>query len=299
MLVSTQLLIAVLVCTLCGCTSNQAKQVSNPPGIHSSVDPKSAAARAATIIVEDYYLALDRARSETDPKKKAAYVADFVDNGIALVSTHCSRWFEQIYSVQREIAFRDGNVSVLSQLGTTLLGVAKTSSSVVSTYGALNTAYAGMSENMQTQYLITPTSKNVEEHIRTLLGQGEADLRSSLSNTTTFAKAYSQLEAYGRICTYETAKKVVDGALQATKSQVDPNSGAITTIASFQSDDFTRRLRTYWKPDGNAINPENEARIKNWMQSNGIQPSITFFLKTDHFADARKRAAADLGLIEK
>lgn len=98
------------------------------------------------------------------------------------------------------------------------------------------------------------------------------------------------------------AKKIVDGALQATMSNVDPISGAVTTTsASFRADDFSRVLRSYWKPDGNTINPQNEAKLKKWMQSNGIpsENGITFFLEGDKFTQARRKAIADLGLSAK
>ena len=55
-------------------------------------------------------------------------------------------------------------------------------------------------------------------------------------------------------------------------------------------------LRRFWKPDG-SIDRENENRLKEWLKRNGFDSqSITFFLRNQPFADARKRAVTELGL---
>ena len=56
----------------------------------------------------------------------------------------------------------------------------------------------------------------------------------------------------------------------------------------------TEALRMYWKPEG-SINRRNERRLKEWLKANGLAPdSITFFLRNELFADARRRAVTDL-----
>lgn len=55
-------------------------------------------------------------------------------------------------------------------------------------------------------------------------------------------------------------------------------------------------LREFWKSDG-VVNRQNEFRLKQWLRANGIDPeSITFFLRNEIFAEARKNAVAELGL---
>jgi hypothetical protein len=55
-------------------------------------------------------------------------------------------------------------------------------------------------------------------------------------------------------------------------------------------------LHRFWKPDG-SVDRDNERRLKNWLSVNGLDPqSITFFLRNQLFADARKRAVESLGL---
>ncbi len=56
-------------------------------------------------------------------------------------------------------------------------------------------------------------------------------------------------------------------------------------------------LRRYWKPNDSVVDKRNERRLKEWLRSNGLEPeSITFFLRNEIFADARKQAIADLKL---
>lgn len=55
-------------------------------------------------------------------------------------------------------------------------------------------------------------------------------------------------------------------------------------------------LQSYWQPNG-IVNKDNELRLKGWLESNGIDSrSVTFFIRSQQFADARKRAVSDLGL---
>ena len=58
-------------------------------------------------------------------------------------------------------------------------------------------------------------------------------------------------------------------------------------------------LRGYWKADGFATKP-SERRLREWLKSRGLEPdSITFSLRNELFADARRRAIVDLELLDR
>jgi hypothetical protein len=72
---------------------------------------------------------------------------------------------------------------------------------------------------------------------------------------------------------------------------------AITRDGSFLKDAAGDKLRKFWKPDGENIDPDNDTAIREWMENNGLDPtSITFFMRVDYFADARIKAVEDLDL---
>ncbi len=72
---------------------------------------------------------------------------------------------------------------------------------------------------------------------------------------------------------------------------------AVTLGGKYVKDAAGNKLRTFWKPDGENINPENQAKIKLWMKKHAVDSlSITFFMRNDMFADARIQAVDDLGL---
>ena len=57
------------------------------------------------------------------------------------------------------------------------------------------------------------------------------------------------------------------------------------------------KLREYWKPDGNSIDARNEATLKTWMSSNGLDTaagSVTFFINSKELATLRTKAVKDL-----
>lgn len=63
------------------------------------------------------------------------------------------------------------------------------------------------------------------------------------------------------------------------------------------ADTETEKLRAYWKPDGSAIDPDHTNGLVGWMRTNDIRDvTVPQFLRSPQYADARRKAAADLGL---
>ena len=60
--------------------------------------------------------------------------------------------------------------------------------------------------------------------------------------------------------------------------------------------EHSKLLRGFWKPDG-VINLDNQTQLRKWLNSRGIASnSITLFLESDLFGDARARAVDELEL---
>jgi hypothetical protein len=61
----------------------------------------------------------------------------------------------------------------------------------------------------------------------------------------------------------------------------------------------TDQLRRFWKPDGVHVQPDNEAKLKEWMHTNGLDTgpgSITIFLHSSELETQRVKAARDLAV---
>ena len=69
-------------------------------------------------------------------------------------------------------------------------------------------------------------------------------------------------------------------------------------FAKFRSDISGDVIRQFWKPNATEVDKANEAIIREWMQSNNIQVSITFFMRAEKYAKEREKAIRDLGLQE-
>ena len=70
-------------------------------------------------------------------------------------------------------------------------------------------------------------------------------------------------------------------------------------ITKFLKSEAGDIIRSFWKPDGNTINRENEAKLKEWMETNRIDSgagSITMFLRGEAFESLRIKAVKDLNL---
>jgi hypothetical protein len=67
----------------------------------------------------------------------------------------------------------------------------------------------------------------------------------------------------------------------------------------YQEDAPGDRLRHFWKPDGKAVNSEQQKRLTNWLKDNGFgNVSITSFIRADRFSNARSKALTDLNIGE-
>lgn len=63
----------------------------------------------------------------------------------------------------------------------------------------------------------------------------------------------------------------------------------------YMADEAGDQLRCFWKPDGINSDPNNTKALQDWIKFNNVEsPSITFFLRSDRFADLRKKAVIEL-----
>jgi hypothetical protein len=218
---------------------DQTAGLLNPPKLHGAYDKDNAAYKAAQVPIDDYYHALDLAKStytvDSSGKTTAVTIADqnkiknYVSEGIGLTDAYCRRWFQSLDDMQRLLAFEDKNVNVISQLGTTLLGIGKANANIVTGYGASNTAYAGFSENFNSAFLVAPTAAKVREHIESAMKAEAVQLRTD-SASLNFKEAYTRLERYASFCTYAQAKEIVNTALSLTKTELNATTRQPETV---------------------------------------------------------------------
>jgi hypothetical protein len=299
-------------CSMLGGSRPGKQDLYNPPKIHgpngvstegnagnkTPTQTDDAGQMAEQVPISDYYRAMKLAqtdyRDDGYAQKKPEYIKNYIDEGIGLVDAYCLRWFQRLNDVQRQIDLKERDINVITQLGTALLGVAKASSDAVALYGAANVAYQGLSGNVRDVFLIAPTSKKIKASVLAMMTEQAALLRRD-GGQLNFKQAYTRIEKYADLCTYATAKEVVDGALDKSRASVKDEKIITSFSASaYQRDDAGDRLREFWRPN-NKTDTRNEQALKKWMREHGLDgESITFFLRSEMFADARRKAAADL-----
>ncbi|MEN9869000.1 MAG: hypothetical protein RL748_4590 [Pseudomonadota bacterium] len=235
-------LIAFATLQLSGCTLVNTRETSsllNPHKIHEDRNVlRKDAHRAALIPIEDYYKSLQLAKTTYEGDANAVtefkmanqkYVVNYVNEGIGLVNSYCRRWFQEIDDTQRLLTLQDKNVNVISALGTALLGIGKANANVITGYGAANVAYTGYSDNINTTFLVAPSTTRVKEHIEVLMNaEAEKLLKETTDNQVNFKQAYTRLERYASFCTHSQARQIVNNALEVTQTELGQN-GRIKT----------------------------------------------------------------------
>lgn len=290
---TASLWIAACALALSGCMTDRTKSLFNPPAIHASDDEQSDAAKYGQVPVTQYYSALDAAK---DKKAADPEIETLIDKGIGLVSAYCLRWFQRLDDSQRRFAMQQKDFNIIRDLGTALLGIGGANSTIVGTYGALNTAYTGIAENFNEAVLAGPTTAKIKGQMLDMLKQSEDQLRAD-ADSLSFSQAYSRIELHADTCTYSTVRSLLDSSLASTKATREPETGKITSSAieaTYQYDNSSARLREFWRPNG-VVDSGRQNKLAQWLADHGLSGvSIPYFLNTSQFSLFRAQALKDL-----
>ncbi|GAA0852311.1 hypothetical protein [Aliiglaciecola litoralis] len=107
-------------------------------------------------------------------------------------------------------------------------------------------------------------------------------------------RALIDVENYFQVGTVIGAVNEINKQAGELKAEADEEISMILK-SSYKKDKAGDLIRSYWKPDGKVINTANQDAIKSWMKTNNLDNvSITFFLRSELFSDAREKAVADI-----
>jgi len=161
----------LVILTTAGCANFGSKNgvhgtLSNPPRLHDDISVDAEVRDAALRQIKSYYATMARAEMEiadgNPPTGDSEVVKRYMTEGIYLVNSYCLRWFQHLEDFERRSDSSKRDYNVISQLGTTLIGLARLHPDVTALYGAANTAYAGFSNNLVEGLVVAPSSKNVK-----------------------------------------------------------------------------------------------------------------------------------------
>ena len=272
--------------------------LANPPRLHDDAAGDAASRAAARRQIESYYAAMLRAEQAYGAIPPAndgdAAVTRYVAEGIGLVDSYCLRWFQHLEDFERHAGARKKDYNVVSALGTALIGIAKLHPDVTAVYGAANTAYTGWSDNQQQALVIAPSSRGVKNKVMTVMQERAAQIRAR-PGSIAFPQARQDLESYADLCTYTSAKDLVDVSIAAARPAVSP-AGQFTVVSNtaFAPDRNSALLRKLWKPDGHTIDSVVQEKLRNWLDAQGVQASITSVMYGEAFAPLRQRSLQEI-----
>jgi hypothetical protein len=222
-----------------GCSSYKRNlSLANPTPIHrinnteqtGAYNFNDASLKAANIAPSLYYESLRKVQINPNDQNK---IDDYVKNGINLVKIYCNRWFLTLGEAQRNLQLTDTNRNVLTQFATALIGLGKLHSDVTTLWGAGTATVAGFNANINTAFLVSPNTENVEKLTMDALEGREKVLLSKTSDIypKNFSDAIFQIENFAGICTYEKIRRLVTQSVAQSKPSVDKNSGEITIVS--------------------------------------------------------------------
>lgn len=250
---------AIAVLAMSGCATDRVSKLSGAAPLHQSEQDNPTAISEETG-KEAYKAYVDRALSYYESMKAAkaaptdsAKIEAYVRSGIALVDTSCRHWFNNVADVQRKLEFTESNTNILYQLGTALIGIARTHSDVTAVYGALTSGYISATKNAGAALSIAPNAENVKLLTFDALHQRAAKLNDSNSGQkpSNYDDAFNALDAYADICTYSEIKRLANGAV--TGSEAKDENGQIFVVPKSTAG-LKGQATTLFDPVKNLIN---------------------------------------------
>lgn len=169
-----------------------------------------------------YFANLKAAREDDTLEKRRAYVV----SGITVTKAYCLRWFQRLGDQSMVKNYTDGNMNVIRQLGTALLGIGNASSPIVATYGASNTAWEGLSKNFEDSFLVAPSSNKVKLQIMNMLDVEANKIIEKIP--LSFDEAYILIERYAELCTHSAAREIVNAAMD--QGQAKFQDGKVSVV---------------------------------------------------------------------
>lgn len=224
--------IALAAHALHGCSSFSPNELANPAQLHyaaltpgTTAGPVETKANAATALVPlRYYAAMEAAQNTGATQIQ---IDAYVNEGVAVVNLYCMRWFSKLEEAQRSSQINDTNRNVITQLGTTVIGLARLHTDVTAAYGAINSSVAGFNSNFASAFLAAPNAENVKRLTMDALRSRAALLKTSGSALypTTFSDAYVQLEKLANQCTHAEVKRLMNKSVDRSEAMADPKTG--------------------------------------------------------------------------
>ncbi|MFT3718813.1 hypothetical protein [Pseudorhodoferax sp.] len=267
------------------------------PDCNDEQSDQDAAKKAANDQVAAYYTAMDRA---ANPAATSTDVAACLNEGIGLVDSHCRRWFQRLEDFERQARWRAKDVNVISQLGTALIGLARLNSDVTTAYGAGMATWSGLQDNRLDGLVIAPSTRGVKAKLFKVLEERAAVLREATPED--FVAARSHLEAYSDLCTFSTARDLVDKSVSSAEPKAESTgeiritqvAGVSTVTGVAGSDQEQSILLKLWRPDGKAMDKTVDARLDAWLKKAAPQLDVADLLTMKGAAALRRRALAEV-----
>lgn len=152
-------------------------------------------------------------------------VAALIEAGIGAANANCRAWFALTSDAERKFTQGRGNVGILENAITAVLGLTQASSTLVSAYGIGAAGYEAYTNNFEASVL-SIGHPDIQASLRSLMDSSAANLRASES-TMTFPQAIDALDAYAALCSYQMARAVTSTALNGVNVSVS-RTGALT-----------------------------------------------------------------------
>ena len=232
---------------------------------------------------------------DAEPAKQRAHRDKVIFARIRAIDIHYNIFIQGLSKGGKQIGIGTDAISLLLDG----LNVVSTVTSVKTILTAADVAVKGVKTSVDKNSYYDSTLNALIAQMNATRQTVLADIYAGLEKGTNQYSLFESLldmERYFQAGTIVGAVSEVNKSAGQTKAAADKKIDDIFT-GNYLKDIAGDKLRKFWKPDGSNANTNNANAIVNWMKEHNIlNLSITKFIRSDIFPDARAQAVEDLSL---
>ncbi len=299
----TLTLASLLLVVSSGCaTFRNTSALSRGPGVEFAADEL----RAFTQRQEEVLAALKVAAGMLEGAPAAGNWDLIIAAGMDYADRQCEGYLHALFRLDRDRRTAVSQVGLLGTATAGLMAAAQTAAKTVAGTAVIFGLSSASIENLSSNLLfdLDPSSirtlvKSLQEKYRSALGLGYQDRPAAMRAIRSYAAVCvpANIEAEVNLAVKKAQPNASKANPAAGRSPTVTNAELVSTAVTFEHDKASELLDAFVFPGGK-LNADNQRRLENYLQANGIKDSVLLFINGANFSAQRVAAMKFLGLSQ-
>ena len=268
--------------------------LSKGPGVELSAEEVAQFTERQTRVLTELKKAAD---SETDWDLIIAAGMDYADR-------QCEDYLHALFRLNRDRRTAVAQVGLFGAATAGLMAAAQTAAKTVAATAVVFGLTSASIDNLSSNLLfdLDPSSVRtlvnaLHEKYRQALGRGYKDRPAAMRAIRQYATICvpANIEAEVNLAVKKAQPNVTQADPEKGRTPTVSNADMVSTSVTFEHDKASELLDAFVFPGGK-LNADNQRRLENFLQANGVKDSVLLFINAAQHANLRVQAVKFFGL---